>query len=527
MKWLALALALLLALGLAVVAAVRWQLAHAETVEWVAVTATLPGASPMVIERELTVPLEAALSTVKGLDELQSISREGVAVVVLKVRTVGVDALPAAMVVRETLEPSLAQLPREAGPPAVQRLAAPGELAHRRFLLSSDRWSPVELRRWADDVARRELEVKNGVRAVEVCGGKDEEIEVRLDEPRLAAAGLHGLAVLSALELSNLDVPTGRLQERGNVITVRTLGAFESLDALGQTVLKAEPPVRLRDVAQLSRVGIEPACDVRFRGKPVVMLDVTAEPASVAGLSLPPRPAGLQLAEPAPGLQTSRWLESGSARDTHLVDGMSGIELTVRRGAEVEVSFPQAPPAARPDLGVVLISNEGGSVVRIVGEDLEADRAVAQQARDAASGAWVGAVMPASGAPELVVKHDRDREAQLGVMTADVARLLQLAVAGVEVGSLEEGAKRTPVRVRFASKLEDLTARLGNGVPLRDVVTIERTEGASEVRRFNRRRVLEFASGLDVAAARKALSSVALPPGVAIEVGPDSAAALR
>ena len=200
------------------------------------------GAAPSEIETLVSQPAEEALGIVKGLRKLKSISRTGQSDVVLEF-VWGTDMEQAGLDVRDKME--TLQLPLEAKPPVLLRFN-PSTQPIMRLALSSkqeggDETDAVrrlmELRRYADDDLKRKLEPVAGVAAVKVGGGLEDEIQIDIDQRRLAQLGLSLDDVIQRLQQENVNLSGGRLEEGSQRYLVRTVNQFATVEQMREMLL--------------------------------------------------------------------------------------------------------------------------------------------------------------------------------------------------------------------------------------------------------------------------------------------------
>ncbi len=209
-----------------------------------------PDAAPVSVEQFVTKPVEEAAGVIPGVRDMRSTSRAGFSEVVLEF---GWDEEMdfVALDVREKL--GLVELPREAELPRVLRFD-PSLDPILRLAFTGDR--PLdELRRLAERWIKPRLEAVKGAAAAKVRGGLDPEIQVEVDEDRLAALELTLGDVATALQAENINRPGGVLKDWGSVYLVRTLSEFEDLDQVKKTVVRGGDAgrVRVEDVATVKR----------------------------------------------------------------------------------------------------------------------------------------------------------------------------------------------------------------------------------------------------------------------------------
>ena len=199
------------------------------------------GAAPSEIETLISQPAEEALGVVKGLRKLKSISRTGQSDVVLEFAW-GTDMDQASLDVRDKME--TLQFPLEAAPPVLLRFN-PSTQPIMRLALAPKQTSSgaeavrqlMELRRFADDDLKRKLEPVSGVAAVKVGGGLEDEVQVDIDQRKLAQLGLSLDTVIQRLQQENVNVSGGRLEEGSQRYLVRTVNQFANVEEIGDMLL--------------------------------------------------------------------------------------------------------------------------------------------------------------------------------------------------------------------------------------------------------------------------------------------------
>ncbi|AXA84045.1 acriflavin resistance protein [Lysobacter oculi] len=196
------------------------------------------GAAPAEIETLVTKPVEEAVGVVKGLRKLKSISRTGQSDVVLEFAW-GTDMDKASLEVRDKME--ALQLPLEAKPPVLLRFN-PSTAPIMRLVLATkasddDATALTRLRRYADDDLKKKLEPVEGVAAVKVAGGLEDEIQVDIDQQKLAALNLPIDTVINRLQQENINLSGGRLEEGSQRYLVRTVNQFASVDDIANLML--------------------------------------------------------------------------------------------------------------------------------------------------------------------------------------------------------------------------------------------------------------------------------------------------
>ncbi|MCK6536610.1 MAG: efflux RND transporter permease subunit [Polyangiaceae bacterium] len=233
----------------------------------------VPGASPEQVETEVTDKIESAVNTISGIDELRSVSVEGVSQVIVSF-VLEKDINVGAQEVREKINEVLADLPTGIDPPVVAKLDP--DATPILTLAVTGAGSARDITELADKVVRREIESLNGVGQVTVVGGRARQINVWVDPAKLEKYDMSGAELERALRTQNIELPSGRVEKGETQLTLRTLGRVQSIEQLADVTVgtRSGQPIRLRDVAQVED-GTAEAVSAGFRGThPTVLLNV-------------------------------------------------------------------------------------------------------------------------------------------------------------------------------------------------------------------------------------------------------------
>jgi HAE1 family hydrophobic/amphiphilic exporter-1 len=217
----------------------------------VTVQTVYDGAAPVEVENLITRPVENSVGVVNNVVRVTSSSRADVGEVTLEFSW-GTNMDLAALDVRERLD--MMRLPADAERPVLLRYDPSLDPILRLGLYGDE--DLIRLRLLAEEQVKRSLERIEGVAAVVVSGGLEEEIQVDLDERRLANLGLTSDQVLNRLAQENINLTGGRLREGQTEYLVRTVNEFLRPSDLEEVVVdrSAGAIVRLEDVARV-RMG--------------------------------------------------------------------------------------------------------------------------------------------------------------------------------------------------------------------------------------------------------------------------------
>jgi hydrophobic/amphiphilic exporter-1 (mainly G- bacteria), HAE1 family len=210
----------------------------------------LPGATPEEMITGVVLPLEDAISSVSGIDEMTVYSSEGVADITCTF-VLERDIEGAAQDIREKVSAAINQLPRETLPPVITKEDPQSDPIIT--LLVSGPMSRRELTEIADKQVRRALQTVDGVGSVDLNGGQERQIRVLLDAQKLTSHNFTVLDVRNALQRENIEAPGGRMITGPQELGLRTLGRVTSADQFSDVVIGTQGgiPVRMRDVAQV------------------------------------------------------------------------------------------------------------------------------------------------------------------------------------------------------------------------------------------------------------------------------------
>jgi len=218
----------------------------------VTVTTRQPGAAPEEIETEITDKIERAVNTISGIEELHSISSEGISQVVIQF-VLEKDVDIAAQDVRDKVNRVLPELPKDIEQPMVEKID-PDSIPVLTIAVSAP--PPMSLRditEYCDKVLRRQLESIHGVGQVMIVGGQARQINVQLDPLKLRAQGLTVVDVARALGAQNLQMPSGSVKLGPSEYTLRTLGRVDSVAEM-ENIAVANRNGRTITIGDLGRV---------------------------------------------------------------------------------------------------------------------------------------------------------------------------------------------------------------------------------------------------------------------------------
>jgi HAE1 family hydrophobic/amphiphilic exporter-1 len=207
-----------------------------------------PNVGPEEIELLITEPLENALSVVANLERMNSSSREGEGRVSLRFAQ-GTDLAEASNDVREVLDRVRNTFPQDADPPRINKFN-PDNLPVVMIGVQSDR-DLMQLTTILEREVRRRFEQIPGIGSIDVWGGLTRRIQVEVMRDRLLATGLTMDDITSAIRTESSTTPGGNVQRGVTQLYIRSLGEYDNLDEIRDTVIRTIDgvPIRVGDVA--------------------------------------------------------------------------------------------------------------------------------------------------------------------------------------------------------------------------------------------------------------------------------------
>ncbi len=217
----------------------------------IAVISTYTGVGPADIETVVTRPMEETVGTVENVKQVTSMSQQGLAAVMLEFEW-GSNMDQAQIDVRNALEYIKDVLPEGVSNPMIFAFDL-SDMPIIYFTLESKVHGMAELRRISEHELEPRLERIAGVASAFTSGGLQREIQVQADPIRMRARNVSIQQVLGALQMNNLQIASGWIQDPHQEYTIQTAGEYLSLAEIENTPVMASGAavVRVRDVAKV------------------------------------------------------------------------------------------------------------------------------------------------------------------------------------------------------------------------------------------------------------------------------------
>lgn len=245
----------------------------------VMVMTTYSNAGPESIESTITKPIESAVVSVNGLKSLTSTSSEGSSMVMLEF-DYGTDMDSTINDIRDKLDRVKRSLPDSASTPSIMRFSS-DSMPIMRILVRGNR-SVDDIKQIAESQIVDILEQADGVAEADVTGGRTAQVNVELNQNRMAAYGYTIPTVVSALAKQNLELGGGKVLEGNKNYIVRTTGEFSSIDEINDTVISTINgyDVRLKDIGKAYLGFAEVSSESYINGEKGVYVSITKQSGS-------------------------------------------------------------------------------------------------------------------------------------------------------------------------------------------------------------------------------------------------------
>ncbi|NPV03425.1 MAG: efflux RND transporter permease subunit [Syntrophaceae bacterium] len=237
------------------------------------VTTRLKGASPEIMDIDVTDKIEEAINTINGVKTIASTSTEGVSVVTVEfVLERNIDL--AVQDVREKVSTIRAKLPTDIDEPIIEKVD-PDATPVLWLSLSGNR-SVGELSTYADEVLKEQLQKVPGVGAINLSGLRLRQVRIWLDRDKLRAYQVTASDVFQALARENVELPGGRIESTSKEYSVKVKGEFARAQDFNDLIVAyfRGAPVRIRDIGR-AEDGLEERRSIaRLNGMPAVGLGI-------------------------------------------------------------------------------------------------------------------------------------------------------------------------------------------------------------------------------------------------------------
>ena len=233
-----------------------------------------PGASPTEVENSVTRKVEDALSSMEGIDKIQSYSYESLSMLFVTFRY-GTDIDKSIADAQNYIDAKRSQLPVSVLSPVISKVTVDDKAI---IILSAT--SDLEATQFYDLMDKRILPQLSGIKGVSkgiLIGGLQREIQVNLDATRMRALGVTPAQIQGVIRASNLDFPTGSIRNPETQTAVRLSGKFTDVSEIRNLVVMTTPTgsqIRLQDIAEITDAIKDPSSLARVNGEEAILINI-------------------------------------------------------------------------------------------------------------------------------------------------------------------------------------------------------------------------------------------------------------
>jgi HAE1 family hydrophobic/amphiphilic exporter-1 len=245
----------------------------------IVVTTTLPGSGPREIETQVTKVIEEAVNTISGIDELRSVSYEGLSQVVV-VFKLNRDPDICAQDVRDRVGRILSRLPEGVDSPIIEKFST--DASPVITVVVSGGMPIRDLTEFARRQVKESLESVSGVGQITMVGGREREIHIALDPMRMIALQVTACQIRAALKRQNIEIPGGRVETGSQDILLRTAGRITRVEDFAKVAIQERDgsTIKLGDLATIEDSQEEERSLARLQGIPAISLVIRKQSGS-------------------------------------------------------------------------------------------------------------------------------------------------------------------------------------------------------------------------------------------------------
>jgi HAE1 family hydrophobic/amphiphilic exporter-1 len=243
------------------------------------VSADLPGANPETMASSVATVLEKQFSTIAGIDEMTSVSGQGVSRITIQF-ALDRDIDAAAQDVNSAIASAARQLPATMPSPPSFRKVNPGDFPVFYLALTSQTLPLATVNEYAETYLAQRISTINGVAQVNVFGQQKYAVRVQLDPNALAARGVGINEVEQAVANANVNIPTGSLYGKERVFAVQSTGQLQNAQAFRPVIVtyRNGAPVRLQELGNIVDSVQNDKVAAWFKGKRGIVLAIQRQP---------------------------------------------------------------------------------------------------------------------------------------------------------------------------------------------------------------------------------------------------------
>jgi len=242
----------------------------------ISIRTTYSGASPEIIETQVTKAIEDAVTSIDGIDFMTSMSRRGMSFVNISFQP-SKNIEEAANDVRDRVARAKYLLPDDVDEPIINKSDSDADPV-MILTLTSDKLSSIELTKIVENNIKPQVELLEGVSNLEIWGGRDPVMRVWLDPEKMSAFDIAITDIEAALRAQNVEIPAGSIKSNARELDIVAQTDLNTVDEFNNIIVKTtnhsngngvgnQHIVRLGDLASVELGGVEETSRPRMNGK--------------------------------------------------------------------------------------------------------------------------------------------------------------------------------------------------------------------------------------------------------------------
>ncbi len=343
----ALATIAILLIGAIVIPTLKQELFPSLDFPAVSVVTVYAGASPSIVEHDVTNPLEQSVQGIAGIQQMTSYSNQGVSIIVVQYNF-GTDINQASQTLTQHLNQAQASLPSGITP-QVQTFSVDSLPVIQLAVTSSE--DPVTLAAQVKQEVVPVLQGIDGVANASVTGVHQQIVTVTLDLKKVQAAGLTVNQIEGVMQANNLTLPAGQITSNGQTLPIQVGNTFNSLDDLkhlvvGVSVPRTSPATGTSSASPFPTAIQTPA----VKPTPITLGEVATVEQTLAPSTSITRTNG----KPSIGIAITKTNDGNTVSISHAIqDKLPSLQHTLGNGAKIFVVFDQSPFVSNAVNGLV------------------------------------------------------------------------------------------------------------------------------------------------------------------------------
>ena len=333
----ALATVAVLLIGAIVIPTLKQELFPSLDFPAISVVTVYAGASPTIVEHDVTTPLEQSIQGIAGLQQMTSYSNQGVSIIVIQYNF-GTDINQASQTLTQHINQAQTSLPSGVTP-QVQTFSVDSLPVIQLAVTSSE--DPVTLAAQVKQQVVPVLQGIDGVANASVTGVEQQIVTVNLDLKKLHAAGLTVSQVEGVLQANNLTLPAGQITSSGQTLPIQVGNAFASLDDLKHLLVGVSVPPTVTATGTTSLSKLPTTIQTPAATPTPIML---GEVATVEQTLAPSTSITRTNGQPSIGIAITKTNAGNTVSISQSIhDKLSSLENTLGHNARIFVVYDQSP----------------------------------------------------------------------------------------------------------------------------------------------------------------------------------------